>query len=137
MLPNLPDELAQGLFAHDGVYPAVVRFSNSASQPQADAIPDGRGMAIKVLGVKGDMVLADEQGGPTQDFVMINHPVFFARNVKDYLRLGASSRASGRQLARDVAGGAYRGRLESTSLALARDADCRPNRRTTSRAPGE
>jgi hypothetical protein len=37
--------------------------------------------------VEGDMVLTDEQQGPTQDFVMINHPVFFARNVKDYLRL--------------------------------------------------
>src|SRR3990170_4174278 len=49
VLPNLPDELAQGLFGHDGVYPAVVRFSNAASQAQFDAIPDGRGMAIKVL----------------------------------------------------------------------------------------
>jgi catalase len=87
VLPNLPDKLAQGLFEHDGVYPAVVRFSNSASQAQPDAIPDGRGMAIKVLGVDGDMVLADEQKGPTQDFVMINHPVFFARNVKDFLRV--------------------------------------------------
>ncbi len=87
VLPNLPAELAQGLFEHDGIYSAVVRFSNSASQPQPDAIPDGRGMSIKVLGVEGDVVLADEQGGQTQDFVMINHPVFFARNVKDYLRL--------------------------------------------------
>lgn len=86
VLPNLPEELAQGLFEHDGTYKAVVRFSNAASQPQPDAIPDGRGMAIKVYGVKGEMVLADEQEAPTQDFVMINHPVFFARNVKDYLR---------------------------------------------------
>jgi hypothetical protein len=87
VLPNLPDELAQGLFEHAGVHPAVVRFSNAASQPQPDAIPDGRGMAIKVLKVTGDMALADEQKGATQEFVMINHPVFFARNVKDYLRL--------------------------------------------------
>ena len=87
VLPNLPDELAQGLFEHDGVYPAVVRFSNAASRIQPDAVPDGRGMAIKVLEVQGDVVLADEQRGQTQDFVMINHPVFFARNVKDYLRL--------------------------------------------------
>ena len=85
--PNLPEELAQGLFEHEGVYPTVVRFSNAASQAMFDAIPDGRGMAIKVLGVEGEVVLADEQRGPTQDFVMINHPVFFARNVKDYLRL--------------------------------------------------
>ncbi len=87
VLPNLPDELAQGLFEHDGTYAAVVRFSNSASQIQADAIPDGRGMAVKVLGVKGEMAQVDEQQGPTQDFMLINHPAFFARNVADYLRL--------------------------------------------------
>jgi hypothetical protein len=87
VLPNLPEELAQGLFEHDSVCPAVVRFSNAASHAQPDAVPDGRGIAIKVLGVEGDVVLADEQRGQTQDFVMINHPVFFARNVKDYLRL--------------------------------------------------
>ena len=87
VLPNLPDELAQGLFEHEGTYEAVVRFSNAASQPQLDALPDGRGMAIKVLKVAGDLVTPDEQNGPTQDFLMINHPVFFARNVKDFLRL--------------------------------------------------
>ncbi len=87
VLPNLPDELSQGLFEREGVFPAVVRFSNAASQAQPDAIPDGRGMAIKVLGVESDVVLGNEQLGPTQDFVMINHPVFFARNVKDFLRL--------------------------------------------------
>lgn len=87
VLPHLPAELAQGLFAHERVYQAVVRFSSASSQAQADALPDGRGMAIKVLAVTGDMALVDEQSGPTQDFVMIDHPVFFARNVKDYLRL--------------------------------------------------
>lgn len=87
VLPNLPAELAEGLFDHEAVYQTVVRFSNAASQDQIDAIPDGRGMAIKVLGVTGDMEFAEEQTGPTQDFVMINHPVFFARNVKDFLRL--------------------------------------------------
>ena len=86
ILPNLPEELAQGLFEREAVYQAVVRFSNAASQPKADAIPDGRGMAIKVRGVQGDVLSSDEQSGPTQDFLMINHPVFFARNVKDFLR---------------------------------------------------
>jgi catalase len=87
VLPNLPEELAQGLFERAAVYPAVVRFSNAASHPQPDAIPDGRGMAIKVLGVSGDTLSVDDREGPAQDFVMVNHPVFFARNVKDYLRL--------------------------------------------------
>lgn len=87
VLPNLPEELAQGLFENDGIYSAVIRFSNAASQRQSDALPDGRGMAIKVQGIKGEIVSADAQGGATQDFLMINHPVFFARNAKDFLRL--------------------------------------------------
>ena len=86
VLPNLPDDLAQGLFEREAVFQTVVRFSNAASQSQADAIPDGRGMAIKVLGVKGDLVPGNEQTSPTQDFLMINHPVFFVRNAKDFLR---------------------------------------------------
>src|SRR5687768_17233279 len=44
VLPNLPAELAQGLFAREQTYEAVVRFSNAASQPQPDYVPDGRGM---------------------------------------------------------------------------------------------
>jgi catalase len=87
VLPNLPNELAQGLFERNQTYEAVVRFSNASSQIQPDAVPDGRGMAIKVYGVTGETILVDGSQAPTQDFVMINHPVFFARNVKDYLRL--------------------------------------------------
>ncbi len=86
-LADLPEDLAQGLFAHAGSFSAVVRFSNGASQSQPDAIPDARGMAIKLYGVSGEMESVDDQSGPAQDFVMINHPVFFARNVKDYLRI--------------------------------------------------
>lgn len=32
VLPNLPDELAQGLFEHEGVYETVVRFSNASAR---------------------------------------------------------------------------------------------------------
>lgn len=74
VLPNLPVKLAQGLFGHETDYRAVVRFSNAASWPQPDALPDGRGMAIKVFRVAGDMVSMDEQNGPTQDFLMIVDP---------------------------------------------------------------
>ena len=87
VLPNLPTELAQGLFRIERTFSAVVRFSNSASQPQPDFIPDGRGLAIKVFEVDGDRLTAHDNKGRTQDFVMVNHPVFFARNVKDFLRL--------------------------------------------------
>ncbi len=87
VLPNLPDELAQGLFSQPEAYSAVVRFSNSASRPLPDAVPDGRGMAVKVLGVHGEVIDQEQDDRPVQDFVMINHPVFFAANAADFLRL--------------------------------------------------
>jgi len=51
---------------------------NGSGKIQDDSVGDGRGMAIKLMGVK-----PSEFG--TQDFVMINHPVFFVRNVADYV----------------------------------------------------
>ena len=99
----------QGLFEHDGGPPAVVRFSNSANHPQADAIPDGRGMAIKVLGVEGEIVLVDEQRGPDTGFRDDQSPGVFRPQCQGLSAIGAGSRASGRQPARDVAGGPYAG----------------------------
>ena len=87
VLPNLPDELAQGLFQTARTYAATVRFSNSAGQKNPDWMPDGRGLAIKVRGVQGERAVSSLPDLSTQDFVMVNHPVFIARNVKDYLRL--------------------------------------------------
>jgi catalase len=87
VLPNLQPGLAQGLFARECVFSAIIRFSNAAPQPQSDLMPDGRGMAIKLLNVAGERLLDDDIHGATQDFVMVNHPAFFAANVKDFLRV--------------------------------------------------
>jgi len=78
VLPGLPDELRQGLFAEERHDPAVTRFSSSSPWPKPDAVPDARGVAIKIQRVPGASV---------QDFVMINQPAFIARDVKDYLRI--------------------------------------------------
>jgi len=75
---GLPVPLAQGLFAAPGVYSCWVRFSNGSGVPQGDRISDGRGMAIKVMGVAASR-------STTQDFIMINNPVFFVRNAADYV----------------------------------------------------
>ena len=77
VLPNLPEELAQGLFEYESVFLAVVRFSNAASQAQADALPDGRGMAIKVLSVTGEIVSADEPNAllPRQEIAALREQV--------------------------------------------------------------
>jgi hypothetical protein len=87
VLGDLPPPLAQGLFAHAGSYHAWIRYSNGSGQNRDDRSGDGRGMAVKVVGVPGKKLLDDEQEAQSQDFVMINHPVFFVRNAADYVDL--------------------------------------------------
>lgn len=84
-----------GVFAKPGrVYDARIRFSNAAVLVEDDLKANGkgerqngsRGMAIKLLDVKGS-VLNKDKGRPNQDFLMINTPEFAFANVRDYLRL--------------------------------------------------
>jgi prostaglandin-endoperoxide synthase 2 len=78
VLSDLPPALAKGLFAQPATYQAWVRFSNGSGKPSPDGEPDGRGMAIKVLGVTGSRT-------GTQDFVMIDNPTFFVPNAAEYV----------------------------------------------------
>ena len=64
--PNLPDTLKVGVFGKPGSYPAWVRFSNANSTPQPDAKKDIRGIAIKLMNVKGDKILNDQAEEETQ-----------------------------------------------------------------------
>lgn len=78
VLDNLPPFLSVGVFAEPRVFPAWIRFSNGMETPGPDADRDGRGMAIKLMGVSGSP-------STTQDFLMINNPVFFVRDAADYV----------------------------------------------------
>lgn len=78
VLHKLPEEVRVGIFGEARAYPAWIRYSNGSEKVQDDSVGDGRGMAIKLMGVE-----RSESG--TQDFVMINHPVFFVRNAADYV----------------------------------------------------
>lgn len=81
---TLPPLLTQGVFIPGKTYQAWIRFSNGSSNAkQADIKKDARGMAIKLLEVSGKN-LSDENSS-TQDFIMINHPVFFANDPARYL----------------------------------------------------
>jgi len=82
---NLPDVLRVGVFAEPHKFTAWMRFSNGSGTPHDDASGDGRGMAIKLTGVQGPKILIGEADAQTQDFVMINYPSFFIRNVADYV----------------------------------------------------
>lgn len=86
VLESLPDALAKGIFIPGKTYLAWIRFSNGSSDPtRADIKRDARGMAIKVLDVPGKKLMEDEAEATTQDFIMINHPVFFASDPARYL----------------------------------------------------
>lgn len=81
---GLPPELAQGLFATSGTYPVLMRLSTNAGDILDDAISLPRGLALKVVGVKGERLPGAE--GETQDFVMVNGKVFQAKTASQFLR---------------------------------------------------
>jgi hypothetical protein len=73
-----------GLFAAPRSYTALVRFSNGRGPD--DTKPEVHAMAIKVLVPDGD-------GPPrVQDFIVADHPVFFARNVQHVFAFLAAQR---------------------------------------------
>jgi hypothetical protein len=81
--PNLPENLRVGIFKQPGkTYPAWIRFSNASATD--DTKPGGHGMAIKLMNVAGEKVLKQEKTAATQDFVLLDHPVFFIRNSNDF-----------------------------------------------------
>ncbi len=85
---DLPAELQHGVFAKVQTFHAWIRMSNGAPVRQADRVPDGRGMAIKLVGVDGPKLIPDE--AHTQDFVMINNPVFFSPDAQSYAQLASA-----------------------------------------------
>lgn len=88
VVDDLKPTLAVGAFVAGKSYPAWIRFSNGGSDAtRPDIRGDGRGMAIKVMGVPGAKLIAAERDAETLDFVLINHPVFFADDPARYERL--------------------------------------------------
>jgi catalase len=74
---NLPEHLRQGVFADPRTYPVIVRYSTAFGDIRSDRIKSARGMAIKVLGVRGEKALPEDTSA-TQDLLLVNHPVYFA-----------------------------------------------------------
>lgn len=69
VLDGLPEPLRQGLFAAPRTYPVIVRLANVPGEILDDSVATQRGMAIKVLDVRGEM-LPGHEGEGTQDFVL-------------------------------------------------------------------
>ena len=71
--PGLPEALRVGLFEKPRSFDCWVRFSNSSGKVQSDAVPDARGVAIKLLAPRGKGSTAGAELG--QDFVLLDTPV--------------------------------------------------------------
>lgn len=85
VLDGLPPEYAQGVFAKPGSYSVVLRISTNPGDILDDRISVPRGCALKIVGVEGERLPGSENMG-TQDFVMIDAPVFTAPDAKAFLK---------------------------------------------------
>jgi hypothetical protein len=82
---DLPSGLRHGIFRQPGrTYNAIVRLSNSQGTFDKDGTGTARGLAIKLLDVEGTRAIPGD-GGATQDFLMMDHPVFPFPDPKAYL----------------------------------------------------
>jgi hypothetical protein len=82
---TIPDRYRVGVFEEPGkAYEAWIRFSNAVERD--DTVDDGRGMAIKLMGVEGEKVLTPEEDieQGTQDFVMVNYHTFILSELDEY-----------------------------------------------------
>jgi hypothetical protein len=112
---KLPPELNQGVFQEGRTYRSWIRFSNGAGRAAKDSAKDARGMAIKLLGVPGPKLAGDEKA--TQDFLLINSPVFFVRNAADYVALSKAN-AAGKPFSFFIGWNPFRWRLHELGAAL-------------------
>lgn len=75
---RLPEALRAGIFARPGRFAALVRLSTGLLPKDSDG--QAHGFAIKLLEVP------DSPSG-TQDFILIDQPSFFIRDVADYVEI--------------------------------------------------
>lgn len=83
---DVPENLRHGVFREPGrTFDAIARFSNAAETLVPDNKETVRGLAIKLLDVAGDRAIPDDPDR-TQDFLMVDHPVFPFPGPRSYLR---------------------------------------------------
>jgi hypothetical protein len=82
---DVPMDLRHGVFREPGcVFEAVVRFSNSQDTIAKDGTGTARGLAVKLLDIDGARAVP-EDGDCSQDFLMVDYPVFPFATPKAYL----------------------------------------------------
>jgi len=86
VLPDLPEQLRQGLFAAPATYPAWVRFSGPGPYAPPDLEDLGQcSVGIKVMGVEGPKLAGDESA--TQDLILVSPASFVTPDIRENARL--------------------------------------------------
>ncbi|MEP9394679.1 catalase family protein [Gordonia sp. VNQ95] len=89
VLPDLPNELAQGVFATPRKYPVISRLSSTSGAIRSDQVQGVRGLGMKLVGVDPNAPRAlPDDTATTQDFIMVTHEEFLFADAHKYSRLG-------------------------------------------------
>lgn len=88
--PDLPEVLAQGMFAEARSFPVIARISTTSGVLRSDKNRGVRGLGIKAIGVHGERAMDDEPN-VTQDFVLVTHEEFLFADAHAYRTLGMLS----------------------------------------------
>lgn len=93
---GLPPHAAHGLFARPGDHEVLVRLSNGGVDRAKDSTADIRGFALSVRDVRGPGALGFDTS--SQDFLLINQPVFGIGSADDFVGIVTASAMGRRQL---------------------------------------
>lgn len=86
---DLQTEFRFGVFCEARkTFPAWIRFSNARKQDDRES--GGHGMAIKLMGVIGEKLLAGQQNEQTQDFLLLDSQIFFIKNAIEFAEFDAA-----------------------------------------------
>ena len=83
LVDELPEELAQGLFARPARHEVMVRWAQGPGEHLDDSVSTHRGMAIRVLGLGAD-VRRDADDPHIQDFVLATGDTFIRGTAKTF-----------------------------------------------------
>lgn len=91
--PDLPEVLAQGVFAQARSFPVIARISTTSGVLRSDKNRGVRGLGIKAIGVHGERAMKDPEDAHnvTQDFVLVTHEEFLFADAHAYRKLGMLS----------------------------------------------
>jgi hypothetical protein len=85
---ELPAQYQFGVFSEAGkTFPAWIRFSNARKQDDRES--GGHGMAIKLMDVAGEKLLTS-QNAQTQDFLLLDSPIFCIKDAIQFAEFDAA-----------------------------------------------